>query len=263
MAIVRILIVLAALFSPASARAVEIVSHRGNACGYTENSIEAIHRSWVLGVDAIEVDVRVSTDDIVFLYHDDLVEDQPVKDMKYTDLVEIVGLKASPTLQSVLESVEPKGQYILDLKPPWINDYNHLVDIVRDNNIDPSLLVFQSDNVDLLKLIREELPTSKYLYLSDLKRKLPFFMAPSPNQILKEVIQHNLDGVSLKGRKFITKKFVNEFRSLELTVFIWTINNLDRAKFYTEISVDGIITDSSEKFVQAFSDERFNGQGCN
>ncbi|MBQ0799128.1 MAG: hypothetical protein KBT63_07555 [Porticoccaceae bacterium] len=60
-ATIRLLLLLVLLSSAFSGHAFELIAHRGNSCGATENSIEAVKDSWSLGASAIELDVRVQT----------------------------------------------------------------------------------------------------------------------------------------------------------------------------------------------------------
>jgi glycerophosphoryl diester phosphodiesterase len=51
-----------------------IVAHRGAWRGAPENSLAAIERAIAVGANIVEVDVRKSADDVLFLMHDDTLE---------------------------------------------------------------------------------------------------------------------------------------------------------------------------------------------
>jgi glycerophosphoryl diester phosphodiesterase len=51
-----------------------IIGHRG-ACGYApENTIESIHTAADMGIDWVEIDVKLTNDDIPIIFHDDTLD---------------------------------------------------------------------------------------------------------------------------------------------------------------------------------------------
>src|SRR5687768_11195091 len=61
-------------FLDASSPVVLVASHRATHDRYPENSLKAIEESIRIGVDIIEIDVKVSKDGIPFLMHDRTVD---------------------------------------------------------------------------------------------------------------------------------------------------------------------------------------------
>lgn len=242
--------------------AVELVSHRGNACGTMENSVEAVKSAWTAGSNAVEVDVRVSGDGIVFLYHDAEIKNQRLVDLDYSEVVNLVGKSAVPTLKSVLMINGSTGYYILDLKQVGEGDYQSIIKAVRGINISQAKLVFQSDNEMILAEIRKALPHSRYFYLNKLKRRLPFFTVPKPESLIKKITNYGFDAISVKGRRFIDSKFIETLKSGGLKVYVWTINDVSRAHYYKSIGVDGIITDNVEGLRFLLADKTQPGFGC-
>src|SRR6187397_1290524 len=47
-----------------------VVAHRGASFEAPENTLAAFKRAWALGVEAVELDVRVTSDDQVVVFHD-------------------------------------------------------------------------------------------------------------------------------------------------------------------------------------------------
>jgi len=233
---------------PMSAMATEVVSHRANICNLIENSLEAIERVSLSNVSSVEIDVRVSSDGVVYLYHDNAISYTEVKDLKYSEIVDLAGSVKTPKLRSVFERIQLNEFYILDLKSPWVEQQKALVDVVKESNIPQSKIIIQSHDLQLLQSIKKKLPQSRYFYLSKLRRQFPFFSAPKPERIISEIGDVKIDGVSLKGRRFISKEFVRFLQDSSLDVFIWTINDTDRFEYYRNIGVQGIITDRATDF---------------
>lgn len=232
--------------------AVEVISHRAKICNLHENSVKAIQASWLIPVTTVELDVRISKDNVVYLYHDDKIQGSEVKKLKYSAIVELVGLEKSPTLISALKNAPRAGDFLLDLKAPWGNKYSFIVDAIRKAGVSETQIRFQSDNLLLLKNIQQVLPSSKFIYLSRLRSWLPFMGSPSAKNILAKVDNFKIDGVSLKGRKYLSKPFIAALKKTGLSVYVWTINDVQRAKHYRDIEVDGIITDNVLTFYKLF-----------
>lgn len=246
-----------------SASATEVISHRANICNLVENSIEAIETSWASGIKAVEIDVRVSQDGIPYLYHDDEVAGTAIKALNYKEIVRLVGIKRAPTLRHVFEKGNPYGLYILDLKLPWNGNQDFLVQAVKESGLNESNIVIQSHDLSLLEHLKKRLPNCKYFYLSRLKRKFPFFRAPQAENLITEINDFEVDGVSIKGRKFISKIFVEKLQKSGVDVFVWTINDTDRFEHYKNIGVQGIITDRYFEFNHYSTKNRLPKSECN
>jgi len=85
-----------------------IVAHRG-ARGLVkhENTIEAFEKAIEVGADCIEIDIRKTKDNKIIVFHDSSIKDQKIKDLKYSELLEIAGYWI-PTLEQTLEFVKDK-----------------------------------------------------------------------------------------------------------------------------------------------------------
>ena len=51
-----------------------VAAHRGWSAAYPENSMIAFQKAAELGVDQIELDIRVTKDDVLVVFHDETVE---------------------------------------------------------------------------------------------------------------------------------------------------------------------------------------------
>src|SRR5688500_6878111 len=68
-----------------------IVAHRGASFEAPENTISAFKRAWALGVEGVELDVRVTKDGEVVVFHDATTKriggvDRPVADQTLAEL---------------------------------------------------------------------------------------------------------------------------------------------------------------------------------
>ena len=64
--------------------------------------------------------------------------------------------------------------------------------------------------------------------------------------------------MSIKGRLFIDKKYIDDIKSSGHEVHVWTINDPERAVYYKNLGVDGLITDR----VRGIFDGPVSAMGC-
>ncbi|WP_433664791.1 glycerophosphodiester phosphodiesterase [Nocardia sp. CA-128927] len=110
---------------------VTVIAHRGLASGLPENTLAAFRGAIALGVDAIEIDLRVTADGHVVVMHDDTVDRTTDGHGRVADLTlaEIKTLDAGryagpafggervPTYGEVLEALQgSRMQLLLDIK---------------------------------------------------------------------------------------------------------------------------------------------------
>ena len=160
----------------------------------------------------------------------------------------------------------PPGHYILDLKETNSERVLLILRAVLESDIPVEKFVFQSWDLFVLETLQAKFPGGRYFYLSSLKRRGLLDPAPIPNQILAHASGLSLEGVSLKGRHFIDREFIGYFQDRGLKVYIWTINNFDRVRYYRDLGVDGVITDDvsglKKRFHVAARVFRWNLQYC-
>ncbi|MFD4404219.1 glycerophosphodiester phosphodiesterase [Nocardia sp. NPDC058499] len=115
----------------ATSTGVTVVAHRGLAPGFPENTLAAFRGAIGLGVDAIEIDLRVTADGHLVVMHDDTVDRTTNGHGRVADLMlsEVRSLDAGssagsafrtervPTYREVLETVQGhRIQLLLDIK---------------------------------------------------------------------------------------------------------------------------------------------------
>ena len=123
-------------FLDASSKEVLVASHRATHDVYPENSLKAIQASIKLGVDIIEIDVKVSKDGIPFLMHDRTMDRTTTgkgdpEELTWEELQKLYivdkGKKTSykiPSLEQALELADGKILVDLDLKTDRLDQNN-------------------------------------------------------------------------------------------------------------------------------------------
>lgn len=241
--------------------AAEIIAHRGYSCPEAQNTLASVERAWLAGADAVEVDVRVSSDSVTYLFHDDKIGARRVHSLSYAEIAQSAG-SGAPKLASILNLDNVPGYYLIDMKEREPDRVRVVVSAILGSRLDPDQIMFQSEDPSTLALLDELLPASRTMYLSRLKREFPYLDAPGPKRIIRKLHRLEVDGISLKGRSFVDKPFVDELKAAGYHVNVWTINDPSRAAFYREIGVDGIITDAVEGIQVTASKSRVLAVPC-
>lgn len=141
-------------FLDASSSTVLVASHRATHNVYPENALEAIRKSIDIGVDIIEIDVKVSKDGVPFLMHDRTLnrtttgkgdpEELTWEELQQFNIVnkgEKTSLKI-PTLEDALELADGKILVDLDLKTDRINE---VMEVVKRTDTQEIVFFFDSD----------------------------------------------------------------------------------------------------------------------
>lgn len=131
----------------------EIVAHRGIHTQACENTIAAFQRAIDLDADAVELDVRLTRDRVLIVYHYFYLEActslaGPVFDWAYDDLRNRSNI---PTLREVLETIGGRIGLEIEIKGPepesseivgnvlW--DFQHLWETIEVTSYEPQLLL--------------------------------------------------------------------------------------------------------------------------
>jgi len=167
--------------------AFEWIAHRGNANGALENSVEAVFASSAVGADVVELDVQVSKDKVVYLFHDKYINGEKVANLTYAQITKLASRERVPRLDAVLNMGVFNGTYLLDLKFSGTNNLELLAMLIRSASVPVAKIAIQTNDIEMLHFANKILPKCQYFYLERLNRDMPFFIAPDSKQILKKL----------------------------------------------------------------------------
>ncbi len=154
-----------------------VVAHRGLAPGFPENTLLAFRHALELGVDFLEVDLRMTRDGVPVIIHDDTVdrttdgqgevETFTLAELKKLDAGNIAGPEFAgaqiPTLEETLEFVIPLGgRLLLDIKSSKNLDCEKVVRLVERYNAVKDVVV-GARSVEDVKLFRSLNPNIRIL----------------------------------------------------------------------------------------------------
>lgn len=242
------------------------IAHRGGGSGAHENKIETIKQSLVdETIDAIEVDVRKTKDNVLVLSHDRGVRTNGhivwIDEVNFSDIAQL----NIDTLDKVLPLFQ-KSSKILDID---IKEKESVGEIIRlfKKFRDLKQIYFSCFDIAALFEIQEEIRYGQYFLSSSMKDSQDFYRRRIIRVFLvflsilfsrlaivilkKKYRKVKLDGISLFYR-FATKEFVNDLKTFGFQVFIWGTDKEKELKKMTSIPVDGIKTTNTALFKNIF-----------
>jgi len=151
-----------ARFHDANSEYILVAAHRGGHNGYPENSIPALKHAIYIGVDIVELDVKVTKDSVVVLMHDGKIdrttngtgnpEDYTLAELRKFRLKMPDGTLSNepiPTFEEILK--EAKGQIMIDIdiKTSYLKP---VVDAVKRTGTQNQVFYFDDDYESLQKV---------------------------------------------------------------------------------------------------------------
>ncbi|WP_186758058.1 glycerophosphodiester phosphodiesterase family protein [Echinicola salinicaeni] len=143
-----------------------VAAHRAAHRFHPENSLEAIQEAIRLGVDIVELDIRVSKDGVPLIMHDQTVNrtttgNGEVESLEWEYLkslnLKYEGIPSSskiPTLKEALLVCRGKILVDMDLKT---NQVGVVLEVVKELNMEEDLIFFDSD-WKVLAVIKDSIP---------------------------------------------------------------------------------------------------------
>jgi glycerophosphoryl diester phosphodiesterase len=205
-----------------------VIAHRGASWQEKENTLPAFERAIAEGADFIELDVQVSADGALVVFHDlDLDRLTPLSGpLRRRPLAELaeVGI---PTLEQALELARGRVGVMAELKAAYLYRRRGLVEgAVRLLSSADVLVSFQRGALLEARRLRPEL----------------------------RLLQHVGFAVSLRAasryawavgfwEERVTSRAIARARALGLLTTVYTVNDAERVRALAQLGVDGIFTD--------------------
>ena len=227
-----------------------VIGHRGAAAHAPENTLESIRHAAHLGVEMVEIDVQLSSDEVPVIIHDwsldrtttagGLVYATPWATIRELDagapFGEAFAGEHVPTLQEVLALCsELHLRLNIEIKPypgTEVRTAQIALAAVRDLWSDPSSLLISSFSVTSLMVAKEMAPDIARGYLIDER---------------PDVWSANADAVGAATINFdhekTTDKMIAEYRATGRPVLSYTVNSAHRAQELFRLGVNAVFTD--------------------
>ncbi len=249
-----------------------LFAHRGCSIDFPENTLPAFTHAVKLGIDALELDLQLTADHQLVIFHDlevsrvtnghGFIRDFTLKELKTLDAgFFFQGPDGSylfrgqqltiPTLDELLGTI-PGIRLNIDLKNQAFIAAEQLWRIIQERQLFDQVLVgsFQHEILTYFrKISRGQVATSassREVWRWGLSQKLGFSW---PGRLAMDALQ-----IPTRHRHFdlTTPRFIRAAHRRGLHVHYWTINTESEMVRLLDAGADGLMTDVPELLVQVF-----------
>lgn len=214
-----------------------IVAHRGASFDAPENTLAAFTRAWSLGAEAVELDVRVTSDSKVVVIHDASTQRTGGTDLVVAEhtLAELVAIDVGawkgaqfageqiPTLHDVLATIPPKRSLFVELKSD-ITTVPVVAAAVRAGTPTSARILLQGYDPESLAALAAALPDAPAFWTVDPEVEASGAARPYPHSLIADAVQRKFAGLALRGDG-VDDAFLGAARAANLDVDVWTIND--------------------------------------
>ena len=261
---------------------VDIIAHRGSSMVAPENTLSAVSQALVDGANSIEIDVQLSSDQEVVLYHDRSLQRLTGDRRKLTELTRAelgefdVGRwfderfqgERIPGLDETLKAVRGSASLMIELKPQFGQERqlaDRVLQVLAEENL--QRLTCWSQATDGIQAyvdcgFPDVLAEMRIAAMSP--SLLRYITAAAPQlrtTLLAQLImpgtlnRRGFDALGLRHNR-ITRNEIRLARAYGYEVHAWTVNSQARMSTLIDMGVDGIITDYPAQLNQLLTDRR-------
>lgn len=207
-----------------------VIAHRGYHAKFSENTRAAFEAAMALGVDGIEIDVRICSDGSIVLVHDRVIFGKAVANLTHSELEHEIGYKV-PTLDETLERF-PRIMWNIEIKTAEALEL--VIGVLEKYQTDRQILVtsFRHDVVEICASI--------------LKVDCGLLVAHRP-QKLKSLLESCRDNSRINhivwDYNILDSVLLKETASSGYHNFVYGLATKVEYDYCKGIDVDGVITD--------------------
>ena len=224
-----------------------IWSHRGHPG--PENTLQAFAAAWEDGITHFETDIRATLDGHLVLAHDPSI-------LRLTQVDQQI---SSLTLEQLQE-------FPIDGQHPWCTleelvrrfpEAHISIDIKSDDSLDPFIewiegrhaenFVVGSFSSKRVQSFRQAHPSVRTA-LTPLETLALVFGLDRLVRWGESKKHYAMVPLSFRGIPICNSGFIKRCRSRDISIFVWTINDVSTARKLLEKGADGVVTDTYPKF---------------
>lgn len=256
-----------------------VVGHRGARARFPENTLPAVRHALESGADAVEVDVRVTSDDVLVLFHDATIP--PGRCRMFDGRPAPAGFAVRALAWEALRTFDcgflpdprfPAQRAVPETPPPSLDELLELITTLRPGDSGPVLfLELKRDASPALSPAREPYArlvvdalarrgfAARTVVLSFDHALLGAVRALAPSIATMPLVDHTDDLAVLVRREaapwigprhtLLTPETVAAARAAGARVFAWTVNDPAEQDRLARIGVDAIGTDDPAALV--------------
>ncbi len=224
------------------------IAHRGASGYYPENTLLAFEEAIKANADIIELDLQLTADDNIVVFHDRNVDrifktqaGQTIRSFTLEQLKErdvgawfkpqFTGIKI-PTLEDVIDNLPEQTSLILELKSTEEKLAQSVINILEERNKSLGLGYLSVRDIQTLNRVRDI--SSNYMIGLMQKNK-------TPEEMLALIDSEGLDIVQIRWRNW-TEENWNKLQEKEVVVTVFFADEMKDYSFLVSKQVDGILT---------------------
>jgi glycerophosphoryl diester phosphodiesterase len=240
-----------------SARAVDIVGHRGASADAPENTVSSWKLGYAQGADACELDIHLTKDGKIIVSHDPSTKrtagvDKKIAETNFDELRKLdVGkwgkwagkgfTEKLPTLDEALALVPPGKRFLIEIKT-HAEIMPALEEVIRRTPLKPEQTVFISFQYDAIEAAKKAFPDRQAYWLADYKQDKKTGKFPDLDELITKAKAAKLDGLDLSFKFPLDAAAVKKIHDAGLQCHVWTVDDPAKARELAKAGVDSITT---------------------
>lgn len=216
-----------------------VIAHRGASAYEPENTIAAFARAVELGANGIELDVRVTGDGAIVVYHDPAVNGRPLTRLSLEQLRQT--RPTAPTLTEALRAIGTNTTVYIELKAlPESADGTllHAIDVAPN----PDQCQIHSFDHRIVRRLVDAQPSITGSVLSS-----SYLVDP-----LAQIRNAHARGLWQEA-SHIDKALVDQVHSASFCLYAWTVDDPVEARALRDMGVDGICSNEPDVIKSAIT----------
>jgi glycerophosphoryl diester phosphodiesterase len=233
----------------------EIIAHRGASSEAPENTLAAVELAWAQGADAVEVDVQLSKDGQLVVFHDAdtrrtaglarKVCEQTLSELR---LLDAGGWKEAcwagqkiPTLEEVLQTIPAGKRLFVEIKC-GPQGFANLAKSLGGSASQSNQVLLIGFCLETMKLAKEIFPRLEVGWVAEFKRDWRGAWTPRPQQLVVQAKAAGLDALDLSARGPWAPQLGKQVHEAGQKLYVWTVDSVAKARQVIDSGVDGITT---------------------
>jgi glycerophosphoryl diester phosphodiesterase len=225
-----------------------IIAHRGASADAPENTVPAFKRAFELGAEGVELDVRVTRDNQVVVFHDESTKrltgiDKLVADQTLAELRKLKVNKQAriPTLKEAMATIPPGRAMFVEIKSD-LSTVPVVAAAIRASRPSDTTIMLQGFNADTLMALASAVPDAPAYWTVDPPVDAQNQPLPYPTEVIDEAVRRHFAGVALL-HDAVDDSVLAAARDAGLLVDVWTLNDVTGLAAWTGRDVRWIETD--------------------
>ncbi|MGB0605346.1 MAG: glycerophosphodiester phosphodiesterase [Candidatus Latescibacterota bacterium] len=239
------------------------IAHRG-ASGRglaPENTLAAFEKALDIGVDMLEIDVRVTGDGQLIVLHDPSLDrttdcEGIVREMRLDEIrqADAGDGERVPILPEVFDLARNRAPILLEIKSDFIAE--RVVQAIADAQIEEQVVVqsFNPQTVERVKRLAPHLPSS--LLIGELPTTPSRVRA---RRLVSQVLEVGANTLSI-WHATLTPSLIEEMRKRGIAVWAWTVDEEITMRDLAMMGVQGLVTNYPDVLNNVLDDLMESGQ---